>query len=112
MHILDRPLLVGLAALERDLISPTQLIDAFRTWRHQPESSLGRILAERGNLSDECIQSLEKMFADSFHANESADTSSDGNARTRIWQHDTASMGADGEQTTSFRSSRLPQRQA
>src|SRR5438876_455096 len=108
MHILDRPLLLGLAALERDLISPTQLIDAFRTWRHQPESSLGRILAERGNLSDECIQSLEQLLADSLHIDATADTGTDGNAPTKTWQHNTASLAADGEPTTSHHWSPRP----
>lgn len=105
MHIIDRPLLLGLIALERELISPTELIDAFRWWRRQPESSLGRILAERGNLSNECLESLEKVVADSFEAN-TREPNSAGAGPTRTWQHNTALLAADAELTTSFRSSR------
>src|SRR5436305_1497487 len=99
MHILDRPLLLGLVALERDLISPTELVEAFRSWRLQPESSFGHLLVERGNLSEDCISSLAKLLADSFHADERGPKEPDSRAATMTWQHDTAALAAKNEIT-------------
>jgi hypothetical protein len=65
MHPLDRPLLLGLIALEREFVSSAELIDAFRAWRNKPHESLGQILAARGKLSAEKIESLEHYLADS-----------------------------------------------
>jgi tRNA A-37 threonylcarbamoyl transferase component Bud32 len=65
MHPLDRPLLLGLIALEREFVSSAELIDAFRAWRNKPDESLGQILAARGKLSAEKIESLEQYLADS-----------------------------------------------
>ena len=50
MHPLDRPLLLGLIALEQEFVSSGDLIDAFRAWRQHPDESLGQILAARGKL--------------------------------------------------------------
>src|SRR5687767_5558698 len=65
MHPLDRPLLLGLMALEREFVSSAELIDAFRAWRNKPDESLGQILAARGKLSAEKIESLEHYLAES-----------------------------------------------
>src|SRR5262245_51603456 len=62
MHALDRPLVSGLMALEQHFVTAEELIEAFRVWRLQPEGSLGQILASRGKLSEERIQSLEKLY--------------------------------------------------
>src|SRR3954447_18514293 len=101
MHILYRPLLLGLVALERELISPTELVEAFRSWRLRPESSFGHLLVERGHLSEDCLGSLAKLLSDSFHEDEPGGKEPDSRAATMTWQHETASLGAKSEPTKS-----------
>src|SRR5438045_4121720 len=64
MHALDRPLLFGLLALERQFVTAEELVEAFRIWRNQPDGTLDNILASRGKLSTERVRLLEELLAD------------------------------------------------
>ena len=105
MHPLDRPLLLGLVALEHELVSSAELIDAFRAWRKQPDESLGQILAARGKLSAERIQSLEQYLAESSLIPDSAQSSSLAAPTTTLRPESTPKL-AGAEPTTPSTSGR------
>jgi tRNA A-37 threonylcarbamoyl transferase component Bud32/tetratricopeptide (TPR) repeat protein len=65
MHALDRPLLLGLLALERQFVTADELVEAFRIWRAEPADALGNILAFRAKLSADQVRLLDDLVADS-----------------------------------------------
>jgi serine/threonine protein kinase len=95
----DRPLLVGLLALEQDLVRPRELIEAFRQWRREPATSLGQILAARGNLTPERLSTLERQVADSAGSELDSDSPIDWTPPTTAWRPGSTSI-ADGDSPT------------
>src|SRR5688572_23547732 len=97
----DRPLLVGLLALEQNLVSPGDLIDAFRAWRRQPADSLGQILAARGNLTFERLSTLERLVAESAAESNTEDTL-DWSPPTTSWRPPSTFVSAGDSPTASM----------
>jgi eukaryotic-like serine/threonine-protein kinase len=92
MYPLDRLLFSGLVALEREYISPSELIDAFRTWCLDPKSSLGHILARQGKLSNERLEALGRAIANLPGIDDAVSNSASEIAPTTNWRRDTASI--------------------
>src|SRR5581483_9085581 len=92
MHALDRPLLSGLVALERQFVTAEELIDAFRIWCDQPSGSLTEILASRGKWSVERAESLEKLVSNSSILPERSSPSADSEGRKSTCQSEATSI--------------------
>src|SRR2546428_9315412 len=97
MHALDRPLLSGLVALERQFVTAEELIDAFRLWCDQPDGSLGQILASRGKWSVERAESLEKLVSGSSILHKQSSQSESGDEPKSTWQSEATSIDDRGE---------------
>src|SRR5437773_8116784 len=95
MHALDRPLLSGLLALERQFVTAEELVEAFRIWRDEPDGELGNILAARGKLSDDQIKLLDDLAADSSPHSKRAVLGEDDANPTTTWRPEATSI-ADG----------------
>jgi serine/threonine protein kinase len=57
----DRNLLVGVVALQRDLISRDELIDAMHEWAKNQARSLGQILLDRASLDQDTLVLLDTL---------------------------------------------------
>jgi hypothetical protein len=57
----DRNLLFGLLALQMDLLSRDQLLEAMHAWMLEKETSLGTILCRRGVLEEEDRCNIERL---------------------------------------------------
>jgi serine/threonine-protein kinase len=108
MHILDRPLLLGLLALEQKFVAADDLVAAFREWRHQPDESLGSILAAQGKLTPERMHTLERLMAESSLLSYPDRRSSDDAAPTTTWRPGSTPAIAQLEPTTPHRWSPAP----
>jgi serine/threonine-protein kinase len=106
MHALDRPLLSGLLALERQFVTAEELIGAFQIWRSQPADSLGHILVTQGKLSIERVESLEKIIGDSTLLRTRFSAGDSNGSPTTTWQPDSTSV-ANGLEV-SLRPASLP----
>ena len=58
----DRNLLLGILALQNDLVTRDQLIEALHAWAVAKDQPLGRILVERGGLDQEHCRLLEQLL--------------------------------------------------
>jgi eukaryotic-like serine/threonine-protein kinase len=101
MHATDQSLLLGLVALEQKIISPGELIDAFRIWRLDPKSSLGQILARQGKLSHERLQDLAQEIENLPGIDGDILPRASEIAPTTSWLPDTASIVGGRDATVS-----------
>jgi len=58
----NRNLLLGILALQNDLVTRDQLIDAINAWAEAKDRPLGEILVERGTLDRERLHLLEQLL--------------------------------------------------
>ena len=99
MHLLDRPLLSGLVALERHFVTAEELIDAFHIWCDQPVHSLGQILVSQGKLSAERVESLDRLIGDSSLLRARTATVESDGSPTTTWRPDSTSVATGVEIT-------------
>jgi serine/threonine-protein kinase len=64
----DRNLLVGVLALQRDLVTPDALVGAVRAWVRDKGKPLGAILYEQGHLTADHLRLLDDLVANHLQA--------------------------------------------
>lgn len=58
----DRNVLLGILALQNDLVTRDQFIEAINAWAEAKDRRLGEILVERGALNPECLHLLKQLL--------------------------------------------------